>query len=355
MTEPMNAEHEALTEAATALFGDLCGPAAVAAAEVEGWAPALWAALAESGFDYISVPESSGGAGGTVADAVVLLTVAGRFAAPVPLVETTLLAGWALAAAGVEVSGLVSSAPAPPGLTLTRSGPAWTVTGRLPRVPWGARADRIVTVLDSPDGPMVLVVPPTRATIEAGHNLAGEPRDTVHFDAVALGPDEVRPAPAGVTPAAFELRGALGRAALIAGALARVSELTNRYTFERHQFGRALSRFQAVQLHLVRIAEEATLTGIAVRAAAATAVPDPALFEVAAAKSIAGEAASIAAMAAHQAHGAMGMTREYELGQLTRRLWSWRDEYGSEKYWSRRLGEQLIAGGADELWPAITG
>ena len=59
-------------------------------------------------------------------------------------------------------------------------------------------------------------------------------------------------------------------------------------------------------------------------------------------------------LAAHQAHGAMGMTKEYELGQLTRRLWSWRDEFGSERWWGRELGRQLAGAGADELWPRIS-
>jgi acyl-CoA dehydrogenase len=48
------------------------------------------------------------------------------------------------------------------------------------------------------------------------------------------------------------------------------------------------------------------------------------------------------------------MTKEYELGQLSRRLWSWRDEFGSERYWSRELGRQLADAGADELWPRIS-
>jgi acyl-CoA dehydrogenase len=49
------------------------------------------------------------------------------------------------------------------------------------------------------------------------------------------------------------------------------------------------------------------------------------------------------------------MTKEYELGHLTLRLWSWRDEYGSETSWSRRLGEQVVAAGPDALWPLIAG
>jgi acyl-CoA dehydrogenase len=48
------------------------------------------------------------------------------------------------------------------------------------------------------------------------------------------------------------------------------------------------------------------------------------------------------------------MTKEYELGQLTRRLWSWRDEFGGERCWSRELGRRLAAEGADALWPGIS-
>ena len=94
--------------------------------------------------------------------------------------------------------------------------------------------------------------------------------------------------------------------------------------------------------------------GLAVQAAALNAHPDPSFLDVAAAKAAAGEAATIAARTSHQAHGAIGMTKEYELGQLSRRLWSWRDEFGSERYWSRELGWQLAADGADALWPRIS-
>ena len=73
-----------------------------------------------------------------------------------------------------------------------------------------------------------------------------------------------------------------------------------------------------------------------------------------AAKARAGEAASIAAGLAHQAHGAIGFTREYELHYATRRLWSWRDEFGNEAEWNRVVGRAALAAGADGLWPALT-
>jgi alkylation response protein AidB-like acyl-CoA dehydrogenase len=81
---------------------------------------------------------------------------------------------------------------------------------------------------------------------------------------------------------------------------------------------------------------------------------DPGLLFIAAAKIRAGQSAGKAAELAHQLHGAIGFTDEHELHLYTRRLWSWRDEYGSESYWSTRLGEILVRGGADAFWDALT-
>ena len=63
----------------------------------------MWDTAAGIGLPWIGVPEAAGGAGGTVADGVAVLGVAGRHAAPIPLAETGLLAGWLLAAAGLPV------------------------------------------------------------------------------------------------------------------------------------------------------------------------------------------------------------------------------------------------------------
>ncbi|TQM02121.1 acyl-CoA dehydrogenase family protein [Pseudonocardia kunmingensis] len=352
----MNASDDAvlLTEVATDLFGDHCPPEAVRAAEETGWAGELWNALAAAGFPLVSVPEEAGGSGGSVADACAMLQVAGRYAAPVPLAETGLLAGWALAAAGLPLpAGPATVAVGRPEDTVTVTGGpgGWRVAGRVHRVPWAGEAERVVVLARRGSERFVLSVP--AATVTPGHNLAGEPRGTVTLDDLALDDDAVAPAPEHVTGDALALRGALARAALIAGALARVSELTVRYTHEREQFGRPVARFQAVQHHLVRIAEEAQAARMAATVAARNADPDPAFFDVAAAKVVAGEAAGAAAKAAHQAHGAIGMTKEYELGQLTRRLWAWRDEFGGERYWSARLGRHVAGLGADGLWPRL--
>ena len=142
---------------------------------------------------------------------------------------------------------------------------------------------------------------------------------------------------------------------LMSGALERMSELTLEYTAERRQFGRPVGRFQAVQQYLVSGAQDAALVGMAGRVAAREAERGPARFEIAAAKLLAGRAAQSATRAAHQAHGAMGMTREYPLHHLSRRLWAWRSEYGDERFWSERLGREIAAAGADALYPTIAG
>ncbi len=72
------------------------------------------------------------------------------------------------------------------------------------------------------------------------------------------------------------------------------------------------------------------------------------------AKARVGEAAGKVAAICHQVHGAMGFTQEHPLHFATRRLWSWRDEFGSERYWNRELGRQLAEAGADALWPRIS-
>ena len=78
-------------------------------------------------------------------------------------------------------------------------------------------------------------------------------------------------------------------------------------------------------------------------------------FMVAVAKARIGEAAGRAGEIAHQVHGAMGYTREHNLHYSTRRLWSWRDEFGNETHWQVRLGRMIAAQGADALWPRLTG
>jgi acyl-CoA dehydrogenase len=260
------------------------------------------------------------------------VTVAGEHAAPVPLAEAA-LAGWLV---NEPVSGLVSVAPA--GDLRLENG---RLSGTAVRVPWGHAVERIVAVVD---GQAVVVPVASAARVERRTNLAGEPRDTLFFD-------RVEPEDAHRAACDLRERGALTRVALMAGALATMARLTVAYAGERRQFGRPIAAFQAVQRHLVEIAQEACLVGAAAQGAARV----PGSFEIAAAKALASRAALTATRAAHQVHGAIGMTQEYRLQHFSRRLWAWRNEYGDEQRWAARLGSTVAGAGAENLYPAITG
>src|SRR4051812_45553275 len=167
----------ALRAALRELLGDHCTPERLAAAE-GSTDLALWRQLTESGLTTVGVPEAAGGSGGGLLEAAVVLHAAGEYAAPVPLAESSLLAGWLLAEAGLAPAGLLATA-ADGRLTATRSGVEWAVRGRLARVPSARDADTIAALAISPDGLLVVALTPSDVTIGPATNLAGEPRDTV--------------------------------------------------------------------------------------------------------------------------------------------------------------------------------
>jgi acyl-CoA dehydrogenase len=49
----------------------------------------------------------------------------------------------------------------------------------------------------------------------------------------------------------------------------------------------------------------------------------------------------------------MGMTQEYSLHHLTRRMWAWTREYGTGPQSADEVGEIVATTGADGLWPLI--
>lgn len=276
-----------LVDAAADLFRRECSSEVVAQAEREGWAPGLWKALEESGLSRV-------GADASREEALAVVRVAARFAAPVPLAETVL------------ATMLESDLPERGPLSVAAAG----------RAAYGRFAVRIV------GGDQFALTPDV--------NYAGEPWDRVE--------------PAGLDPMLLE--GALVRAVQMAGAMETVLELTVDYAAQRQQFGVPLNRFQAVQQHLATLAAEVVAAGTAVDAA----VVAPAELNIAVAKVRCGEAAGTASAIAHQVHGAIGFTDEHRLQQFTRRLWSWRDDFGTESQWAIRLGRLAVSIGAERVW-----
>ena len=97
-------------------------------------------------------------------------------------------------------------------------------------------------------------------------------------------------------------------------------------------------------------------SGVLIEADLARGLADAsdASFEIAAAKCRASDAVELLTRLSHQVHGAIGFTYEYDLQFLTRRLWSWRAEFGTSGEWGEYLGRIATATGGDRLWALVT-
>ena len=347
---------ESLVEAtAERLFGDHVSSRLLAVAEQGVFAAEAWRAVEEAGLPRALVPEEAGGFGMAVAEALTILRVAGKHALPLPLAET-MAAGWLLAGAGLDIpDGPMSVAPVTKGeaMVLARRDGGWHLSGRATRVPFGRDA-RTVAVLAVHQGtPMVSLVPAGGFSVVPGTNLAREPRDTLIFDAV-LAAGVVAPAASGVDAAALRALGAAMRSLQMAGAMAGLLDMTTRYALDRTQFGKPIGKFQAIQHNLAILGAHQAAAGAAALGGAEAVGEGMRMFPIAVAKIRTGEAAGLCAGLAHQVHGAIGFTYEHGLHYLTKRLLSWRNEFGNEAEWGLLLGRHLAAAGADRLWAEIT-
>lgn len=304
----------------------------------------LWSSLDQLGLVRLTGSADRGGSGAGWAEAAELISAAVRHGVRVPLAEHDLLACWLLEAAGLPADDTLR--------TVCVLDAAGTATG----VPWAQTAGRLSVVFGDGEGHHVADVDAASLTITAATNMIGEPRDTVTANSAMLRPDSR--AIDGALVEQLRLKSALVRSIQVCAALDTALELTIEHTSSRVQFGRSLSKFQAIQNMVADIAAEAALARAATEAALNLAIlsdwtASDLDFSVAVARSCAGHAASVVVRNAHQAHGAIGTTIEHRLHEYTRAALAWRSEYGSVVSWDRAVSRAAGAAGAAGLWPLI--
>ena len=310
----------------------------------------LWHTLEETGLVRLTSTPDLGA--GPVESAVVLYGVA-RHAGAVPIAETDLLAAWLGQQAGIELpSGPLTVAIADTDTAEDR------VHGVATDVPWLRACVATLLVVRSGNEVRIGILDANDTQVQnglrPGHNLAGEPRDRLSFDVPADQLHSVDPAIA----AELVRRGAWARCVQIIGALDAAAALSVDHTRQRIQFGRTLSKFQAVQHSLAAMAGDIerarAATTLAIAAAAehgfASAQTD---FAVTAAKVTVGRVADAVTTIAHQLHGAIGVTAEHPLWLATMRAQSWATDYGSPAHYARRLGRLALA--APDPWDVLIG
>ncbi len=308
------------------------GGAVLAEADGKAGFPAgLWAALEEAGMTAIGESDDSDFG---LAEAMALVERAAYHTLPVPLAET-ILARRLLAKAGIEIpDGPLSVAP-----------PSAVFDGRAGGVPWGGSVSGVVVALG---GDTLALVAGTGE--KTAFNMAGEPRETLDLANARV----IAKAPLEDAADIVEAEGALVRAVQMSGAMSRVLQHGLTWANDRVQFGRPIARFQAIQHLMAELAAEAAAAGAASMMAVEAVAERSDRMAVAVAKARAGEAAGRVCAIAHEVFGAMGFTQEHTLHYATRRLWSWRNEFGSEVQWQTEIGRAFAAGGADQIWATLT-
>ena len=308
---------------------------------------AAWRHLEDAGLTRLASTEDSGAGPGEVA---VILRALARHGVTVPLAETDVLAGWLAATAGIAV-------PENGPLTVALGdavGSGDRITATVPAVPFATEAAAVVLALRDGESLLVAVCQPADLSITKGSNAGGEPRDTVVVDM----PRECFTSVDGAVAAELVRRGAWARCAQIIGALDAAVEFSVAHTREREQFGRPLSAFQAVQHALATMAGEVerarAAANLAVAAAGDFGFDSPQTdYAVTVAKVTLGQVVQNVVTAAHQLHGAIGVTIEHRLWLATMRARSWIEEFGDTAHYAQRLGG-LALSGADP-WDVMIG
>lgn len=283
------------------------------------------AALFELGVGAALLPEEAGGFGGTGADILMVFRTLGRAGAVTPLLDSVALGANLLAAAG-ETDLAQAAAGGEIGLAVALDEP-------------GQRYDATVETR-AEDGRLTGRKSLVHGAEEASHLIvlareglylaeAGAPGLSLHGYPLMSGGRgaeiTLERVPARRIGEAALLQRPLAGAILALcaealGVMERVVDLTTDYLRTRTQFGRPIGSFQALQHRMADLLTELEQARSAVWNLAGHLDGPARDRHVAATKSLVGRVARQVAEESIQLHGGIGMTEEYELAPLVRRL-----------------------------------
>ena len=329
----------------------------------ERFSRGLWAQVSELGWPGIALPEANGGAGYGVLELAILAEELGRAAVTLPLLSSfaaTLPLLWAgsdavratwlaplAAGASIAALALVEPGGGSERSTPTTAGAAttdgWRLSGTKLAVRFATTADVLLVSADLGDGGVSLLAVAADApgVARVSHDtFSPEPLAAVTFTDVAVGHDDV-----------VGERGDGG--AIVDRTLAHLTVLDTAYAVglcdaalalavdhatNREQFGRPIGVNQAVSHQCVDIRVEVDAMRVLAHQAAwrldhhatdPTHATDPGGDPAAAARAVAIANAYARDVIpgvfarAHQVHGAMGFTMEYDLQLFSRRAKSY--------------------------------
>ncbi|MDF2493996.1 acyl-CoA dehydrogenase family protein [Sphingomonas sp.] len=332
-------------------------------------AKALWQALGRDlGVLGAALPAEAGGLGGGAVETMVIADALGEALAPVPYIETAVIAAGLLRRASGERAGALLPQLADGSVravlaageadsrqaleavsTIARqSGNGWTLDGEKVVVAGAPGADWLLVTARTAGSArdvrrVSLFLVPADAVGLSRHDYAlidGLPASDLTFTAVTVPADALLGEEGSALPLLEQARDE-GIAALCAEAAGLARKMLNdtvAYTKEREQFGQPLASFQALQHRMVDMfiaAEQATSAAYL----AALHVEGPAAQRsraVAAAKATVSDAVRFVGQNAVQLHGGMGMTDELAVGHYFRRATAIEQQFGATDHHAKR-------------------
>lgn len=342
------------------------------ATDEHGYTEDFWREIGELGWLGLIVPEERGGSGMDMSDMSVLLGGWGASLAPGPLVESAVVSASAISEFGtdeqkadwlpsiatgeiVAVPSLVgmdgSTDPGAMGVRASETTNGWVITGTSRFVPYGNSADLVLMPAETAAGATVFAVPVKSAEGTVNINrvkmASGAPACDIELNEVVVPTAAILGEAGGGTDVVdrMMLYGASARASQMVGAGSAVTDHTIEYVKERRQFGRPIGAFQVIQHYMADMATKVkSAKHLADRGAwALSADVDGAMASriVSQAKWAANTLMHDIVWKAHQSHGAIGFTWEHDLHLYTRRVLSWRADFGDSDWHIKNLGRTL--------------
>ena len=363
----------ALEFAATAqdILARLAGSEAVAAEfEKDGFSPRAWTAVAEAGWLDALVSESAGGAGLSLRELGPIFTAVGRHLFPGPLAEHAVAGALAASAArGAAQERLLAALGGDTMLAVVDAAAAGALGGMAPQlrdgrlsggceqVRFAAQAGELLVVAEADGGPVLVLVDAARAHVQITTRPSLDPVTlvaAVTFDSVRCEDDDVVVGgDAGDLLARIRSGMRVAVACELSGIADHVLTLAVDYAKERHQFGRPIGSFQALQHILAEMVRETFgLSHVCREATRASdagrdAIEDAALV----AKAHAAEAARSVTEDSLQVHGGIAFTVEHQLHRYYKHVLFLEGFYGGRHEIHQALGRRLLTT-RTHPWPA---
>ena len=338
-----------------------------------GYDTEMWGKLAEMGLLGLPFSEDHGGMGAGPVELSVVAEELGRVNAPEPYVESVVLAGGLVAAAGTdaqrsEILEALSTGEKTLAAALLEPDSRWevagggvtakegTLTGVKEPVLGGAGADLLVVSATTDDGLGLFLVDNEGLDVTSYATVDGGRAARIVFDATPATPlgDGSIDATAAVQRVVAAAKIAYCHQSL--GLMETALKMTTDYLTTRKQFGVTLNRFQALTFRAADMYTSVELTRsivmwatmvLADRGSSAEKVTEAARR----AKLQVSRAGRHVGQEAIQLHGGIGMTAEYAVGHLTTRLTAIDHLLGDGREQARHLVQTLTDHGVVEPLP----